>query len=350
MEETFPQIRHVILDEVQNFQAEGRKWLEKARALVTQHIIEREFSHYGFASDPESFSESESEAEQDNSDTNFVAEHYPECSNDYHVSDNGSVVEFSRESETEQYNSDTNCVAGLDPELNICQSDGPGYLWCFIDKCQGIYKSKTAIPEKLPHTFILNKVIRNSKQIFNHAKKFLDGRIWPHQESARSRRWRQLIPDDPLMMLAVECLRQEKLVTIGHDFEGERSVEVEYSKGKRIACLTEVLKLLLKEGYSKGDIAVLCLTKPLEDNELKQLQEFTLTVNAEKNDEDNIVLSTVEEYGGLERPVVIIVREPLNSSREMRLNRLNYCAATRAMGKVITLKKKSRGQKRKESS
>ena len=349
MKETFPQIRHVILDEVQNFQAEDGDWLEKARVLVKQHIIKREVSHYDFASDTESFLESESEAEQDNSDTNFVAEHYPEYSNDDHVSDNESVLEFSRESETEQYNSDTNCVAGLDPEWNICQSDGPGYLWCFIDKCQGIYKSETGIPKRLPHTCILNKVIRNSNRIFKYAKKFLDGRIWPHQESARSRRLEQLMPDDPLMMFAVERLRKEKLVTIGHDFEGEQD-EVEYSKGERIACLTEVLESLLKKGYSKGDIAVLCFTKPQEDNELEQLQAFTLTVNAEGNDDDNIVLSTVKEYAGLQRPIVIIVDEPLKSSREMWLNRVNYCAATRAMVKLITLKKKSRGQKRKESS
>ena len=351
MEETFPQIRHVILDEVQNFQAQDGDWLGKARALVRQHIIERRISHYDFASDTESFLESESEAEQDNSDTNFVAEHYPECSNDDHVSDNESVLEFSRESETEQYNSDTNCVAGLDPEWNICQSDGPGYLWCFIDKGQSIFKSKTGIPKRLPQTFILKKVIRNSKRIFNHAEKFLDGRIWPHQELARSRHWeRLLILEDVARRFGVEGFRTKKLATIGHDFDGEQG-EVEYSEGERIACLTEVLESLLKEGYSKGDIAVLCFTKPLEGYELEQLQEFTLTVNAARNDDDNIVLSTVREYGGLERPIVIIVDEPLNSSREMwRLNRVNYCAVTRGMVKLITLKKKSRGQKRKESS
>ena len=349
MEETFPQIRHVILDEVQNFQAEDGDWLKKARKLVTQHITEREFSHYDFAPDTESFLESESEAEQDNSDTNFVAEHYPECSNDDHVSDNESVLKFSRESETEQYNSDTNCVAGLDPEWNICQSDGPGYLWCFIDKCQGIYKSETGIPKPLPHTFNLTRVIRNSKLIFNHAKKFLDGRIWPYQDSARSRRWEQLNPDHPLMRRFVEGIRKEKSVTIGHDFDGEQD-EVEYSKGERIDRLIEVLKSLLEEGYGKGDIAILCLTKPLEDDELKQLQEFTEIVNAERNCDDNIVLSTVEEYGGLERLVVIIVGEPLKSSREMWLKRLNYGAVTRARAKLITLKKKSRRQKRKKSS
>ncbi|CAH3174082.1 unnamed protein product, partial [Porites evermanni] len=148
MVETFPQIRHVILDEVHNFQAEDGDWLSKARGLVKEQIIEREFSHYDFASD------------------------------------NESVLASFREFETELDNSDTNCVAGLDPECSICQNDGPGYLWCFMDRAQGIHKlKKTGIPERLPQTFFLEKVIRNSVRIFNHAEQFLDRRIWPHPES-----------------------------------------------------------------------------------------------------------------------------------------------------------------------
>ena len=263
MKEKFPQIRHVILDEVQNFKAQDGDWLTKARALVKQHS-ERESSHDDYSSD-----------------------------ND------------------------------------ICQNDGPGYLWCFIDKAQGISRfSETGIPQRLPQTFSLTKVIRNSKRIFERAEEFLDTRTWRYDNLVRSK----------------------TQVTIGHDFEGEKS-EVEYSEGQRIACLNKVLESLLKEGYSKGDIAVLCLTEPLEGNELKQLQEFTSTVNAERNDDDNIVLSTVEEYGGLERPVVIIVGESFDyNSKDVLSNRVNYCAFTRAMVKLITLKKTSRGQKRKESN
>ena len=313
MEETFPQIRHVILDEVQNFQAEDGDWLRKARALVKQHIIKCEFSHCDFASDTESFLESESETEQDNSDTN--------------------------------------CVAALDPECSICQSDGPGYLWCFMDKSQRIYKSKTGIPKHLRQTFMLKKVIRTSKQIFNHAEQYIDGRIWPPQESLK----KQLFGQDSVIMSFAkndDHVRRAKLVTIGHDFDGEQS-EIKCSKGERIACLIGILESLLKEGYSKGDIAVLCFSKPLEGHELEQLQEFSLTVNAERNDDDNIVLSTVTEYAGLERPVVVIVRESFNyKSKDVLLNRLNYCAFTRGMVKLITLspEKESRGQKRKESN
>ena len=245
MEESFPQIEHVILDEVQNFQAKDGDWLKKARKLVRQ-----------------------------------------------------------RESTL-----------------------GQGYLWCFMDKAQGIYKAKSGIPQRPPQTFILTKVIRNSKRIFNHAEQFLDRRIWR-------------LPQSPIA--------QGKLLTIGHDFDGEQS-EVEYSTGEHITRLIEVLESLLKEGYSKGDIAVLCFSEPLEGNELKQLQKFTSTVSAQRNNEDSIVLSTVADYGGLERPVVIMVRESFApNSTDVRLNRLRYCARTRGMVKLVTLTKESKGQKRKE--
>ena len=318
MEERFSQIRHVILDEVHNFQAKDGDWLGKARTLVKQHLQR-------------------------------------ESSDDDYTSDNETMSESCSESETEQDNSDTNSVAGPDPEYSIWQNDGPGYLWCFMDKGQSILKkSETGIPQRLRQTFLLRKVIRNSKRIFEHAEKFLDGRTWPGAETPRYRRLKQAVETYPSIYKARLDKQERRIevrkVTIGHDFDGEQS-EVEYSKGERIACLIGVLESLLKEGYSKGDIAVLCLTEPLEDNELKQLKEFTLTVNAERNDDDNIVLSTVTEYGGLERPIVVIVRESFDyNSKDVLRNRVNYCAFTRGMVKLITLKEKSRGQKRKESN
>ena len=320
MEERFPQIRHVILDEVQHFQAKDGDWLGKARTLVKQHLQR-------------------------------------ESSDDDYASDNKKGLEFFSESETEQDNSDKNSVAGLDPEYSIWQNDGPGYLWCFMDKAQSISKKlETGIPKRPRHEFPLTKVIRNSKRIFERAQKFLDGRTWTIPEMARERRIKRIMKYDPEYesTLADEPylmkFRSESTVTIGHDFDGEQS-EVECSKGERIACLIGVLESLLKEGYSKGDIAVLCLTEPLEGHEIKQLQEFTLIVNAERNDDDNIVLSTVREYGGLERPIVVIVRESFDyKSKDVMFKRLRYCAFTRGMVKLITLKEKSRGQKRKESN
>ena len=320
MEERFSQIKHVILDEVHNFQAKDGDWLGKARTLVKQHL------------------------ERDSSDDDYA-------------SDNEKMLESCSESETEQDISGTNSVARPDAEYSIWQNDGPGYLWCFMDKGQSISKkSEAGIPQRLRQTFLLRKVIRNSKRIFEHAEKFLDMRTWPRAEMPKYRRLKRLFEYNPSNSRFKAYFEKEerridvRRVTIGHDFDGEQS-EVEYSKGGRIACLIGVLESLLKEGYSKGDIAVLCLIEPLEGNELKQLQEFTLTVNAERNDDDNIVLSTVREYGGLERPIVVIVRESFDyKSKDVSPKRVNYCAFTRGMVRLIILKEKSRGQKRKDSN
>ena len=247
--------------------------------------------------------------------------------------------------------------------VNWYQTKGEGdspldYLWCFMDKAQNISNMlQTGIPHPLPQTFFLKKVIRNSKRIFELAEKCVDKRIWKTEDwkaTTLTERINQQPRDRPEPFTKSEVQAtgycRENFVTIGHDFDGEES-KVEYSNGERIACLIRVLESLLNEGYSKRDIAVLCLTVPLEGNELKQLQEFTLTVNAERNDDDNIVLSTVREYGGLERPVVVIVPESFDyNSKDVSPNRVNYCAFTRGMVKLITLKEKSRGQKRKESN
>ena len=242
MEDSFPEIWHVILDEVQNFQAKDRNWLKKARQLVRQGKSDH----------------------------------------------------------------------------------GRGYLWCFMDKGQRIYKGKSVIPQSPPHTFTLRKVIRNSKRIFDYAATFLNRRIWGSPQSDVSP------------------------VTIGHDFN--RELVVEYSTEEHTTRLIQELESLLEEGYSKGDIAVLCFTKPLEDNELKQLQKFTSTVSAERNDEDSIVLSTVKEYSGLERPVVIVVGESFPPNSAILSTRIRYCARTRAMVKLVILLQTSKAQKRKESN
>ena len=192
MEERFSQIRHVILDEVHNFQAKDGDWLGKARTLVKQRL-ERESSDDDYASDNEKVSES--------------------CS----------------ESETGQDNSDTNSVAGQDPEYSIWQNDGPGYLWCFMDNRQSISKkSETGIPQRLRQTFLLRKVIRKSKRIFVHAEKFLDSQTCPPLEPKRVNIL-SLVPYRPLTTLYhYEPLRnnprKKKSVTIGPTISTENKV------------------------------------------------------------------------------------------------------------------------------
>ena len=227
MKNTFPETKHVILDEVHNFREEKSTdpWFEKAKRLVRQH----------------------------------------------------------------------------DPVI-------PGYLWCFIDMCQKSHDFPSGIPpecEQQPQ-FELTRVIRNSKKIFENAKNYL-------VDKDSTDRFK-----------------------IGHDFVGE-DVRISYVKE---ATMMDVLRTtlweLLREGYSEGDIAVLFLKEDKIPSKKKLSEKLNILSwrPAIDNDSENIVISTVHKYSGLERPVVVLVDvdKPLFKRHK---NPFIYSAVTRAMVKLV---------------
>ena len=212
-------------------------------------------------------------------------------------------------------------VAEIDEKRSSGGDDDPGYLWGFIDRNQINHTLRTGIPGRFHQSFRLTKVIRNSIQIFNFAEQFLN--------------------DD-------NAIRQ---LSIGHDFEGEGVRVVTYQEEKQTNKLIKELKSSFKEGYSKGDIAIL-----FEKDEsipattkLEIFEQFHVTaLDVTFNDSDVIVLSTFRKYSGLERPVVIAV-DIIASLTQYGLPEPSiYCAATRARGKLVFLLEEMRGQKRKE--
>lgn len=265
MSEKFTSIRHVILDEVQAFRDEDGDWLEKARRLVRQHA-----SH---------------------------------CESKY-----SSYDPFDTNSET-----DAGCCSGGD--------DDPGYLWCFIDRNQINHIFRTGIPGSFKQMSRLTKVIRNSINIFDFAKGFLN------DDNAKSQ------------------------LSIGHDFDGEVVRLVRYQEGQQTNKLIKELKLLFKEGYSKGDVAILFEKDesiPVMTKAEISVQFHVPVLDATFNDSECIVLSTFRKYSGLERPVVIAV-DIIASLTKYGLPKPSiYCAATRAMVKLVYLLGETRGQKRKE--
>ena len=261
----FPNTRHVILDEVQAFRDEDGDWLGKARTLVRQHA-----SH---------------------------------CESKY-----SSYDPFDSNSET-----DAGCCSGGD--------DDPGYLWGLIDRNQINHTFRTGIPGSFQQTSRLTKVIRNSINIFDFAKGFLN--------------------DD----------NAKRQLSIGHDFDGEVVRLVRYQEGQQTNKLIKELKLLFKEGYSKGDIAILfekdeSIPATTKVEIFEQFHVTTLDVTF--NDSECIVLSTFRKYSGLERPVVIAVDIITSLTQYVLPEPSFYCAATRAMVKLVFLVEETRGQKRKE--
>ena len=194
-------------------------------------------------------------------------------------------------------------------------------MWGFIDRNQINHTFRTGIPVRFQQTRRLTRVIRNSRQIFNFAKEFLND---------------------------VNARRQP---SVGHDFDVEGVRVVTYQEGQQTNQLIKELKLLFEEGYSKGDIAIL-----FEKDEsipattkVEIFEQFHVpALDATFNDSECIVLNTFRKYSGLERPVVIVF-EIISSLTQYGLPKPSiYCAATRAMVKLVFLLEETRGQKRKE--
>lgn len=320
----FQDVKHVVLDEVQNYRSENGDWLQKARTLALQHYRDRDqgYQDFGLVVDDDSKldgSSSDSDSEMEEPDPTSCSPPTTESSvqlkNDKDErstrditseSDSGSEIDrfesrISKPGDTDRVNS------------------GPGSLWIFIDKNQVNHGYPTGIPDEIHQNpcFYLTKVIRNSKQISNCAKTYLS------DNSARQ-------------------------IEMGHDFDGEKPIFKRYSRGEEMAALKEVLLSLFKEGYSERDIAILyskedCIPKRQDLCSQMRLPEV---VDAEGNDSECLLVSTFRKYSGLERPVVILVNITASLPHRSSPTASIYCAITRAMVKVISLDERKERKRR----
>lgn len=186
----------------------------------------------------------------------------------------------------------------------------PGYLWIFTDKCQTNHTFPSGLP---PETLQkpcsrLKKVIRNSKRIFQHAKRYLT------EENVGD------------------------TIEVGHDYAGEEVQLIRYrasGENSLVDKVNEVIKNLFDDGFRNGDIAVLFKTNDCIPN----VGVNVTFVSAEQNNSDDLVVSTVLKYSGLERPVVVLVDiEDMIPWGRMR-DPFIYCAVTRAMVKLVIIRR-----------
>lgn len=185
----------------------------------------------------------------------------------------------------------------------------PGYLWVFADRGQTNHKFPSGMPDETMQkpSFRLKKVIRYSKEIFDHAKKFLT--------------------KDNL----------DEHLEMGHDYNGEKVQLIRYQPrtGKtQVDAVNETIQALLNEGFRRRDVAVL-FTKEIV---IPKSRLNFKTVDAEYNKTNDVVVSTVLKYSGLERPVVVLVDvEDIIPPGRMR-DPFIYCAVTRAMVKLVIIR------------
>ena len=190
----------------------------------------------------------------------------------------------------------------------------PGYLWLFSDKSRTDHPFGTGLPPETQQQpcFRLTKVIRNSGKIFTFSKKYLS-------DAAGLR-----------------------LLKLGHDFTGENVEVIPKGKQSHALVLKEIIENLYGEGYISKDITVL-FAKQLADSILNALVEELNnhkipTCEARNNSSDGVVISTVNKYSGLERPVVIVFDIECSIPSYYKLNQFMYSAVTRAMVKLIMVR------------
>lgn len=186
----------------------------------------------------------------------------------------------------------------------------PGYLWIFTDKCQTNHTFPSGLPAETLQKpcFRLKKVIRNSKEIFQHAKRYLT------EENV----------GDALEM--------------GHDYTGEKVQVIPFQasgENSLVDKVNEVIQNLFDDGYRNSDIAVL-----FKKNDcIPKVGLNETAVSAEQNNSNDLVVSTVLKYSGLERPVVVLVDiEDMIPWGRMR-DPFIYCAVTRAMVKLVIIRR-----------
>ena len=116
---------------------------------------------------------------------------------------------------------------------------------------------------------------------------------------------------------------------------------ISYSRSEttELDVLQTTLCQLLKDRYSERDIAVLFLKNdkiPSEDELSAKLNGLSWRP-AKDNDSENIVISTVLKYSGLERPVVVLVNVHRPLYRR-QTDSFIYGAVTRAMVKLVVIR------------
>ena len=166
-------------------------------------------------------------------------------------------------------------------------------------------------PENKQHPeFRLKRVIRNSGKIFKYTLK-------------RHGQQGGIINDD---------------LFLGHDFEGENVATRYYtSKQSQSDVLTKTVRRLLDEGYRPRDLAVLFSKGDVIPNDLS-FGSDCLIGTAKENSSDRLVLSTVNKYSGLDRPVVVLVDLECTLPYGRILHSFQYSGQTRAMVKLVIIR------------
>ena len=126
---------------------------------------------------------------------------------------------------------------------------------------------------------------------------------------------------------------------LGHDFDGEDVSVLSYtsSKESQSDVLTKTVRGLLDEGYRPRDLAILFSKGDVIPNDLS-FGSSCLIGSAKENSSDRLIVSTVNKYSGLDRPVVVLVDLECSLPYGRILHSFQYSGQTRAMVKLVIIR------------
>ncbi|NWT06171.1 SLN13 protein, partial [Mionectes macconnelli] len=210
-----------------------------------------------------------------------------------------------------------------------------GIFWVFVDFFQTTYPCDCGLDcSKMDPQEWLTKMVRNGKEICHVMLKLMNGILQARNTDMTSKVMEKLLKQ-------AECAH---CLSGSFQEQNKRSDElVEY--------VAEHCKSYLKQGYSLGDIAILCSTQPaaeqfrseLEPELGRQLSKHRVRWAlglAEDISKNVIVLDSIRRFSGLERTIVFVIH-PYTLQGQL-FDNLVLCAVSRANTKVHLLYQKKR--------
>lgn len=208
-----------------------------------------------------------------------------------------------------------------------------GYFWLFMDYAQKVHKFEAGLPGLIgKNNFMLREISRNSKEIYEYATKFMED-----SSDSPSKNGVAVSPQ------------------LGHEFISGNDVSVvKCEKSSMQDMLYKVLKQFTDQGIDLSNMAILVSKKSEADKVMQSVSESCMlgsvpNLGAPSTDgspgslpqgggsvQSRLTVSTVREFSGLDKPVVIGL-DPHTNEDHADLNKFLLNLVTRAKDSLVIL-------------
>ena len=192
-----------------------------------------------------------------------------------------------------------------------------GYFWVFMDYSQKVHKFKAGLPSVIgKNNYMLSEVARNSKEIFDFAKQFLD--------TAET-------SDDQEETSALKKVDSQP--HLAHEYSSGHEVEIIKCKQENIEkAISKVLNQLIKNGTGIGDVAILVG----KSKDKQEIEHAVQDIQKEAKMKEGVLVDTVHRFSGLDKLAVIGVNPHVNEEHAS-LQKFLLSLATRAKDNLVII-------------